>query len=61
MDGLKLFQKGYAIGKPDIRGDCYHFRYENEFFVVYDRSLKVRKIGGKLVAKVADVRRTSNG
>lgn len=61
MDGLDLFRKGYAIGTSDIRGDCYHFRYEDEFFVVKDRSLKTRMVGKTLVAKVSEVRKLADG
>ena len=57
----KLFDQSYAIGVSDIRGDCLHFRYENEFFVVKDRSLKTEVKDGLLVAKVADVRKLSGG
>lgn len=56
-----LFDKGFAIGQSDIRGDCYHFRYENEFFIVKDRSLKTRLFKKQLIAKISDVRRLSNG
>lgn len=56
MDGL-IFEKGFAIGQSDIRGDCLHFRFYDEFFIVKNRSLKTRFIEGLLVAKIEDVRR----
>ena len=60
MDDL-IFEQGFAIGQSDIRGDCLHFRFENEFFVVKDRSLKTETIEGRLVAKVVDVRKLADG
>ncbi len=58
---FSIFDKGLAIGQSDIRGDCLHFRFENEFFIVKDRSLKTRLKDGLLVAKVEDVRKLADG
>lgn len=59
MDVLKLYDEGYAIGQSDIRADCVHFRWRDEVFVVHDRALKTEKHGYFLLAKVDDVRKSS--
>ena len=61
MNPLVHFKRGEAIGQSDIKGDCLHFRFYNEFFIVKDRSLKTRQLKGRLLAKITDVRRLSHG
>ena len=61
MNPLIYFKRGEAVGQSDIRGDCLHFRFYNEFFIVKDRSLKTRAIKGALVAKITDVRKLAYG
>ena len=59
MDGgmsvLELFRKGYAIGQSDILGDCWHFRFENEFFLVRG-NIRPRRLGGFWVMKARKLR-----
>ena len=61
MNPLVHFKRGEAIGQSDIRGDCLHFRFYNEFFIVKDRSLKTRHVKDRLIAKIVDVRRLAHG
>ena len=61
MDALRHFRKGLAIGRSDIREDCLHFRFYEEVFTVKDRSLKTKKKGDYLIAKIEDVRKSANG
>lgn len=55
-----IFKRGFAIGQSDIRDDCLHFRFYDEFFVIKSRDLKTRTLRGHLVAKIADVRKAAN-
>ena len=61
MNPLVYFKRGEAVGQSDIRGDCLHFRFYDEFFIVKDRSLKTRSVKGRLLAKIVDVRRLAHG
>lgn len=56
----EIFKRGLAIGRSDIRDDCLHFRFHDEFFVIRSRGLRTRKFRGHLVAKIADVRKAAN-
>ena len=60
MNPLVHFKRGEAIGHSDIRGDCLHFRFYDEFFIVKDRSLKTHQVKGRLLAKIADVRKLAH-
>jgi len=56
----RLFEKGFAIGKSDVRGDCLHFRFYDEFFVVKG-PIKTRTLEKRLVAKISEVRKLADG
>ena len=61
MDGLnKYYDKGFAVGRSDIRMDCIHFRFYEEVFIV-TRPLKTRKVKDYLIAPIQNVRKASNG
>ena len=54
-----IFKRGLAIGQSDIRADCWHFRFYDEFFIVRG-NLRTRRLRGRLVAKIRDVRKAAN-
>ena len=60
VDGLRLFDKGFAIGRSDIVNDSIHFRFYEEVFEVRGK-LRTRRIGDYLVARIRDVRKAANG
>ena len=62
VDGMtKIFKQGLAIGQSDIREDCWHFRFYDEYFLVLKRKLKTRMEGQYLVADIEEVRKVADG
>ena len=53
----QIYRKGLAIGRSDILNDGWHFRFYEEVFNVSLRTLKTRKVGGYIVARIDDVRK----
>ena len=61
MDALSAFRRGFAVGQSDIRGDCLHFRFYSEFFIVKERAFATEAEGGFLLAPIAKVRAAADG
>lgn len=54
-----IYKQGYAIGQSDIRADCLHFRFYDEYFVLTSRNVRTKRMDGFMVAKIEDVRKAS--